>query len=445
MKAARPGAMAFTSPFQGEETLKKLLSLIVILVLVAWGSYKGGVWWLADQTMTELRRSLSDHGALERGKISSDVSGELSLEGTRFQSFRLTQPLSIEHLHYRTDSPVALVASLYGDHDLPGSWRLDAANWHLPLDAAMLRNWVTDTDEEAPRPLFAPVCAPDARQQLGSGDLIRMGVTRLAGDAQLRQTAAGVKLEVFTREAGSLEIFWDGARLRLDRDGANFNPGPARVRVVLRDGGMMRRVTAYCARETGLPAPEWADQVMTAFSEGLESRGLAASPQLLALYRQWLTEGGEIELTLDPSAPLLGIPVRRAVREDEDRESGDEAPPSLTVSYNGAEVPGVYLGEVEPVTPEVPEQALEPVVDSGQAPVIAGWQTISVDEAGSWLGYTVRVTLGNGRVVEGRLTRVDERQVEVARPVDGGEVAYPMASRAVDQLQVWRRGQDAGD
>lgn len=427
--------------------MKKLLSLVVILALVAWGGYKGAVWWLADQTMTELRRSLSDHGALERGQIRSTVGGELTLEGTRFQSFRLTQPLSVDQLHYRTDSPVSLVASLYGDHDLPGSWRLDADDWRLPLDPAMLRNWVTDTDRRAPRPLFAPVCGPDARQQLGSGDLIRMGMTELTGDAQLRQSSGGVRLDVFSHDAGSLEIFWADARLRLDRDGVNLNPGPEHVRVVLRDGGLMRRITAYCSRETDLSASDWADRVMDAFREGLASRGLEASSQLLALYRQWLTEGGEIAVTLDPSARWPGIPVREPASGGDDSEADDADPeqPPLAVSYNGSEVPGVYLIRADRVTPAVPEQALEPLVDPDQAPVIAGWQQIDVEQADRWLGYTVRVTLNNGRAVEGRLTRVDDDQVEVARAVDRGEVAYPMASRAVERLEVWRRGQKTRD
>ena len=72
--------------------------------------------------------------------------------------------------------------------------------------------------------------------------------------------------------------------------------------------------------------------------------------------------------------------------------------------------------------------------------MVAGWQPVALEGAERWLDYTVRVTLSNGRTVEGRLTRVDEKQVEVARPVDGGEVAYPMAIRAVDRLEVWRRG-----
>lgn len=421
--------------------MKKLLSLIVILALVAWGSYKGAVWWLADQTLTEVRRSLSDYGALERGEIASTIGGELVLHGARFQSFQLTQPLDIERLTYRAGSAMALLTSLYGGHDLPRSWRLDVAGWRLPLDSAMLRNWVTDTDEQAPRPLFAPVCGPDARQQLGSGDLIRMGMTELAGDARLRQTAGGVRLELFTTESGSVEVEWDNARLRFDGDNVSLTPGADSVTVVVRDGGLMRRVTAYCARETSLSESAWADLVITAFSEGLASRGLEASPQLLALYRQWLTEGGEVSLTLDPSAGWPWLPVREGGAGDEE-PAEDVAPPggALAASYNGSTVPDIYLSRVEAASPEVPEEALEPLVSPQQAQVIAGWQPVALDQAEGWLDHTVRVTLSNGRTLEGRLTRVDDKQVEVARPVDGGEVAYPMARRAVDRLEVWRRG-----
>lgn len=419
--------------------MKKLLSLIVILALVAWGGYKGAVWWLADQTLTEVRRSVSDHGALERGEIASTVGGELLLNGTRFQSFQLTQPLDIRRLTYRAGSPVALLTSLYGGHDLPRTWRLDVAGWRLPLDVAMLRNWVTDTDEQAPRPLFAPVCGPDARQQLGSGDLIRMGMTELTGDAQLRQTSSGVRLELFTRESGSLEVEWDNARLRFDGDSVDLAPGADSVRVVIRDGGLMRRVTAYCARETSVSAPEWADLVMTAFSEGLASRGLEASPQLLALYRQWLTEGGELAFTL-PGGGWPDLPVREPEAVDDDGEATDPAGDTLAVSYNGSTIPDVYLSTMKPVTPEVAPAALEPLVSPDQAQLVAGWYPVALEQAENWLDYTVRVTLSNGRTVEGRLTRVDEKQVEVARPVDGGEVAYPMAGRAVDRLEVWRRG-----
>ncbi len=35
---------------------------------------------------------------------------------------------------------------------------------------------------------------------------------------------------------------------------------------------------------------------------------------------------------------------------------------------------------------------------------------------------------------------VSERELEVARVVAGGEVAYPMLTRAIVNFEVWRRG-----
>ncbi len=69
-----------------------------------------------------------------------------------------------------------------------------------------------------------------------------------------------------------------------------------------------------------------------------------------------------------------------------------------------------------------------------------GWYVEPVGTAGQWIGRQVRVTLSNDNVVEGRLVSVSDRELEVARVVAGGEVAYPMLLRAVSGFEVWRRG-----
>ena len=70
----------------------------------------------------------------------------------------------------------------------------------------------------------------------------------------------------------------------------------------------------------------------------------------------------------------------------------------------------------------------------------AGWRSADKETAEALIGQTVRVTLENGNVVEGRLTGVDEKRLEVVRLVDGGEVAYPMAIRLIATFEVWQRG-----
>jgi hypothetical protein len=68
-----------------------------------------------------------------------------------------------------------------------------------------------------------------------------------------------------------------------------------------------------------------------------------------------------------------------------------------------------------------------------------GWLVQPVAAAEQWLGQKVRITLRNNNRVAGRLVRVTDDEIEVARLVAGGEVAYPMQRAAVAGFEVWRR------
>jgi len=114
--------------------------------------------------------------------------------------------------------------------------------------------------------------------------------------------------------------------------------------------------------------------------------------------------------------------------------------PGWRVEYNGSVVPDVFLktaaAEPEPPSSKPPLKAPE---QGGDGPV-QRWYADSVEQAASWVGHRVRITLSNGNVVEGRLVGVTDQELEVARVVAGGEVTYPMKLRAVTGFEVWRRG-----
>lgn len=412
--------------------MKRLLTLLIVLALLSFAVFKGAVWWLADQRLAEARLAMDEYGVLERGTIGSGIDGRLLLTNARWQDFRLTQPLESGRVEFDARSPLSLLTALADPANLPPEWSLRAEGLGLVLDAAMLRNWVTaeGTNVEGDPALLVLPCAPDRRQQLGSGDLMRMGITGLAGELLLEQANDGVYAELNTAGTGSLEVDWPGARVDLVTPEDTLASSEAPMAVTLRDGGLMRRIAAYCSREAGLDTMEWARRATGALEQGLSARGLAASEQLLALYRQWLLEGGELNLAVEPSEPWLGIPVR-----DPAGAEGQEA--DWQVAYNGAGVPGVHL---EALPPEPVNEAAEPSPGTRENPAVEGWYAEPVATAGSWVGRRVRVTLSNDNVVEGRLVSVSERQLEVARVVAGGEVAYPMLLSAVSGFEVWRRG-----
>ncbi|MBO6850856.1 MAG: acetylornithine deacetylase [Marinobacter sp.] len=411
--------------------MKRLLTFVVIVLLFGWVLFKASVWWLADQRLADARAAMEHVGVIERGSISSGIEGRLLLNDASYQDFRLAGPLRAGRIIFDAGSPVNLLKTLLDPSALPPSWTLRGEQLGVILEASMFRNWVTDGGDGSDT-LFAPVCGPDHRQQLGSGDLVRMGMDGIAGEMLIRQQPGDLYLEITTDRAGSLEVRWPGARLDVLNPDSPIQGADGPVRVILRDGGLMRRIAAYCARESAVATEEWTEIVMEAFRSGLNARGYEASPQLLALYRQWLTEGGELTLTLVPGEKLMGVPVR---------EPDGEQSATLAVRYNEQVVPDVFLRAVQPPESTVVGEAVQPLVPEGEDGEVAGWYPADVAEAGRWTGRTVKATLSNGNVVEGRLASVGEQTLEIARIVGGGEVAYPIVIRAIESFEVWRRGQ----
>lgn len=403
--------------------MKRLLTLLVILALASYLAFKGGVWWLVDQRLSEADQAVDTTGVIDPGRIRSGIAGTLTLMDGFYEDFRLSQPLKIGRLSLDAGSPVALVNALLDPSSLPAQWTLRGEQISMALDNALFRNWVTASDDAQTPLLFAPVCGPDHRQQLGSGDLLRLGIMGVAGEILVHQDASSLYAEVTTIETGSLEISWPGARFNPADPAAVMASSTQPMAITLRDGGLMRRISAYCAREAGLETDEWTRVVMESFGAALAARGFQASDQLSALYRQWLTEGGELRLELNPGQALWGIPV------------GASDP---FVTYNGARVPDVYLLPVEPEPESIPVEAMEPIMDGAEGEGI-GWQPADTENAAELTGQTVRVTLANGNVVEGRLAGIDEDRMEVVRLVGGGEVAYPIAIRLIETFEVWRR------
>ncbi|WP_179959325.1 acetylornithine deacetylase [Marinobacter changyiensis] len=420
--------------------MKKLFYTLVVLALVAFVAFKGAVWWLTEQRMAELGDEITESGVVHWQRLSSNLSGEVTLHGVRYQQFRLTQPLNISLLNFSAGSPVALMRALLDPAQLPQEWQLDAEGVRLQLDAAMIKSWVAPEEDTNPA-LFGLTCGPDHRQQLGSGDLVRMGVSDISGEILLRQSRDHLHFELSTAGTGSVEMTARNYRLPLVFGQAGVDdvqpPRPEHIDVVLRDGGLMRKVAVYCARESQMDVPEWVALITRGFRDALNARGYEPSKQLVALYQRWLSEGGQLEFTLAAASPTLGVPVHTL----EEAGSNDA---SFDMTYNRAGVPDVYLTRMEPERAELPEQAFEPVVPDESESAMADWRPAPVAEASRWLERTVRVTLASGRIVEGRLTGVSEDRLEVSRMVDGGEVAYPMVIRAVERFDVWRRASDQG-
>ena len=119
--------------------MKRLLTFLVILALIGYLSFKGAVWWLADQRLADAQQAIEELGVIDRGNIRSDLVGRLVLGDGSYQDFRLTRPVAFDRLMFNAGSPVALVRALLDPADLPPHWSLVAENLSLGLDTNMFQ------------------------------------------------------------------------------------------------------------------------------------------------------------------------------------------------------------------------------------------------------------------------------------------------------------------
>lgn len=423
--------------------MKKLLLSLVCLLLLAYIGFKGAAWYQVHSLLEQAHDALEKQGVLKWGRIGSSLSGHISVYDLEYQPFLLNQPLRATRVTFSADAVPELMDAL-GGGPLPGHWTLRAENLHLQLASPLIRDWAGPGNAAINAGLINIPCGTGA---LGLSTLMSMGVSQVAGDLRIEQDnmlddTGGLKIDLQAGKLGSAEIRLPGLRLdrTLDEDG-NLPGYSGPVDVELRDGGFMRRLAAYCARAVDVGPEDWAEQATRVFSEQLQVTGYQPSDQLRALYKVWLRDGGELKATLAAGEPLLGLPERN-------RPAGDGAVDptlgSFDVLYNGARVPDLFVRYLQ--RPQAQPAVLPQSGSSDNEAATDGpaFRPADPRQAARWPDRRVRVTLKSGRVVDGRLSKVTDKQLEVTRTVDGGEVAYPLARSAITLFEVWRRTGDVG-
>ncbi|WP_111496919.1 hypothetical protein [Marinobacter bohaiensis] len=425
--------------------MKKLFLSLLGLLLLAYVGFKGAAWFQVNRGLTHLQTELASQGSLSWGRIGSSLSGQISIYDVEYRHFAISEPVRATRLTFETGGTSALLESLAGG-PLPSHWQLHVENLNMALASPLLTDWVAPGHAAA---VNRAVVIPCGNGQLDLASLMALGVDRIAGDLRIQQTPpaqdgdhGGLQVDLQAGKLGSMELQLPALHLRQAQlEDAAWRELPGPVVAVLRDGGFMRRLAAYCAREGNQSPEQWASRATADFAGRLQASHHQMSDQLRALYKVWLRDGGELKATLWPGSPLLGLP-RRGEPVTGDGVEVEAPERSFDVFYNGARVPDLFVSH----QPPAPESVV--AAPAEEAPAVPDdavtYRPTAPEQAERWLGRDVRATLQSGRVVDGRLSGIDDRRLEVTRIVDGGAVAYPLARSAITLFEVRRRQNDTG-
>lgn len=423
---------------------KVVLALVLVLVVV--GGYKAAVWYGTLNWLNTAQADIESAGVLSWDGIDSTLGGQVTVNNLRLQLFDLTLPIRVGSISLSRPTPWALLMTLFGSQEAPPrNWTLSVNNLDMALEPGLFKSWAVSGDSGDSSKAFQPwgIYACGASHTLSVDQLIAMGIHQLHGSASLiyqTDMQAGLIRSKLSVNAGTLGSFdlnlvspppdrW-GALDRLEAW-----PVPQSLQWVVRDGGFMRRLSAYCSRQADRTEQRWSQAAAQDWKAALAQHGIVPSQDLLRLYENWMENGGELTLSLQSqdddtsyTSLLQGTP--------------DQAIQALGVrlAYNGTPVSSLSVTLdrdklAQSLAPPAPAPA---VAAKPQAlPPEPAYRDTPVAQAVGWVGRMVKVTAA-GKTLEGRLDRVDDNTLQVAQNVQGGVVEYPVAMDQVTTLQVWR-------
>ncbi|MAL97391.1 MAG: hypothetical protein CL583_02980 [Alteromonadaceae bacterium] len=421
--------------------MKKIgLTIIVAVVLLAVGTYVA-IWCGADQFLSRVKSDIAEKGVLTWQGVNPRLDGSVEVRDLELTLFELSQPIRVASATLSMDSAATLVNWLLRPTGVwPDNTRLEVSQAQLIVRPALTKDWLTQTDDtraQWPRPWHLRACG--ARTQLGGTDLLSMGIDRLEVDLTLHWLGAtrdGYELvgELNGNEIGSVDFRLQGEELPIEwaqLADAGLTGWPS-MQLVVRDGGFMRRLSAYCAKPGHKDPSGWASAETEALQRDLKQWGIALSPELASLYQSWLHEGGEIaaDLPVKPKAEVADINTLAAYFSRDDLLVQHNGRPLAQVGFEVDKA--IFLAVTEPAS--VQPAAVEPAVADHLA-----WRQTPLATADHWLGRQIRVEMAAGHSLEGHLSDINNRQLIILRRVAGGEFASPAARADVSELHVLRR------
>lgn len=421
--------------------MKRLLGALLILLLLGASAFYASLWYGARTAAQELGEVVSPWGNLRWDAVRPTWDGNVMLLGVRWHWFDITRPVTARRVTLEAPGMLALPRWLLRGAK-PSRWQLHVDDLELVVAPDLFRPWArTQRALSLKRhPVHFHGCGK--QPALTPADLLRMGVDRASGDVELVDRGSGVdgyryRAAVDAGRLGSLSLDWRSQPLRLPViSGEWTRPAlPSQARLIVRDAGLMRRLSSLCAAAEDEPVAEWVRRASRNWAAGMAEQGLVPTDATTTLYRDWLAEGGELAFEW-------------ALEGEKWPDSGTSAPQwqqdiGLQVIHNGHELGDIGFSVREPRKPSA-EPERSPLVTNDEPKPQPAFRESDTERARAWIDRRVRLELTSGRRIEGRLVAREGDHLHIRRRLEGGSVVAPFQAAEIERFEVWRRADDMG-
>ncbi len=435
--------------------MKKLLWGIILVAIASVASFKGYVGYQVYNQLSEIKEQLAPHARIKYSWIFSDFDGTVGVSGIEITPYLLKGTISIDEVSLKLEDASALfkLKDNISQRRLPDQMHFSIKNMSLPLDSeiAGLLNSLDETDDGASANSFNPLGV------YGCGDTVIVKNDELKSMGYNKFTLSsdiGYRLDPMTKvltissivdseSMGRSDIKVELGVTESSMDSLLTTPTLPilnRAQWDFHDGGYFRRLSFFCGKKTGVERTTYVAQAAQEWDADLQDNGITLNPSLVDTYRQYILDGGLLNISVTPDKDIdysalslfsandivsmlnLQIKLNGSLLPDLSLEL-EEKKMAGFYGDSGSNVELTAPSSAQPAIPQMPEK---------------GYQDILPEEASDYLNFPVRVELDSGKQVEGIIVSVDEFVVEVEQLVSGGKVSYPLRKRNITLISVWK-------
>lgn len=422
--------------------MKKTLLRVSLCLLAVYIASKAFIALFGYQIVENLKLSLQQDYAISYDWISSDLNGSLILHGLEVTPYSLKRSISIRRLELFYSDYLQLLLGLpeLKAGSVEGFQQFVATEVSLPLEGRDVEQlFALRHGEQWLTPLGVYACGD--RQRIDHDALKQMGLDAISARVvgQLSESASknrglSISLALDLYELGQTNLKLDlastltGLDLRsLDLESEMLHG----IHVQHIERGYFRRLSNFCIKEAGLESREvYAQLAAREWRTAMRNIGVQISDSLVLAYQEYLHLGGGTTLTFRSPQGAQLKSLYHMLDVDLISELGIE----IKLNEQLLEGPSVTLLK----SFYQPAPAIEVTHGSDSTPDRSRPKLpvqVPLSDIDLYLGQQLKVSLQDGKVLQGQLRSSSESKVEIYQSVSGGGAAFVLKRSEIIDVQ----------
>ena len=422
--------------------MKKNLFVALFLVVIVFVASKAFIALFSYQAAEKLKQSLNADVAITYSWLSSELDGTVVYHDVSITPYHLKRTFYIDRLKLNYGNYLNLLINLpnfsSGKHD--GLQSVIANSVKGKLEGRDFEEWIAlEYGEDFSNPLSLYACGEQKR--VSHHNLREMGIHDYNASITIKKRDAadpstlGLSILIERGPLGDTEVntTWDAFSIPADLPSwklQTFKLNDLSLTHV--DNGFFRRLSNFCSTFNQLGRAEFSDRASKSWQKGLNSIGLDADDNLRALYRDYLTQGGQLKFSLSPAKPFVFDQFKELLDKDLFSYLGVKA------QLNNKEILGASL-KVNRQHFIPPPAVIEDTTEKDESTLEQknGYLPISLEALEQSIQKKVRLETLDGKKHEGLVVSVDKYKMELGKMVAGGSVVYEFQRDQIKSVDMW--------